>query len=320
MIRIAGALPACSFVGALTMELVGTTAQVATPTAQEAVPPGRWAVVGTVSTDGGVTVPADPSDYTVEFFPGERTVIYPAGQQDPGGKPDGRLALQLDCNEGSADYHLKSGRLRIIPRVTSMRGCRHPSLGESFGDWLLAVTRFAWNAEELIFFLEGGGRLRFAPALTAEAAAPKARMVNTAPVPTGTWALQVIIGASGRELVPENSADYTVEFVPGGRSVFDPHPDVPEDPASIPDGMIGLRLDCNLGSADYFVEGNQLSVGSIVSTNMGCRTPELGLTYSDLLRTVTAYRQEGDERIFFLEGEGQLRFAPAPPRHEPASE
>jgi META domain len=160
LVAALGILWLCSLIGGSAASRVQ-----ATPARQEAVPPGTWELRAIVYADGSEAIPVNPALHTIAFFPGERSVIYadPDDQQDAAGTPDGRIGLQLDCNVGSADYLVDGNRLTIISVLSTNVGCLPLTLGEEFADRLLGVTSFALEGEELVFFLEDGGRLRFAP-------------------------------------------------------------------------------------------------------------------------------------------------------------
>jgi hypothetical protein len=140
---------------------------------QEVVPAGKWDLQNIVNADGRTASPGNPFPYTIEFYPGELSVVsgleYPdAVVADAGLSPDGRIGFATDCTEGSADYYLTGTQLEIVRLVASNSastygGCQPPSpLAEEFEDLLLAVTGYAQEGDELTLFVQGGGQLRFA--------------------------------------------------------------------------------------------------------------------------------------------------------------
>jgi hypothetical protein len=198
-------------------------APVATPASPEVVPPGTWELQAIVYADGREAVPANPASYTIAFFPGERSVTYSDGHPDPGGEPDGRIGLQLDCNGGSADYLVDGSQLTITSVLSTSAGCLPPGLGMEFADRLLAVTSYALQEGELVFFLDDGGRLRFVPPGAASPAAGVSSVPRQAVPPSECWVeprpladLAAVLGRD-REFLAATPAAVTIT-VPLGRA------------------------------------------------------------------------------------------------------
>lgn len=142
---------------------------------------------------------------------------------------------------------------------------------------------------------------------TGPSRAPVGTPTSEEAVPRGIWELQAIVYADGGEAVPADPAKYTIAFFPGERSVT--YSDDRPAPFGEPDGVIGLQLDCNVGSADYRVDGRRLTIISVLSTDAGCFPPTLGEEFKDRLRVTTSYALNGDELVFFLANGGGMRFA-----------
>jgi hypothetical protein len=196
---------------------------VATPASQEVVPRGTWELRTIVYADGREAVPANPANYTIAFFPGERSVTYSDGRPDPGGEPDGRIGLQLDCNVGSADYLVDGARLTITSVLSTSAGCLPPTLGEEFADRLLAVTSYALREGELVFLLEDGGQLRFVPASAVSSATGVSSVPHRAVPPGECWAeprplpdLEAVLGRDQEILAPTPTA--TTILLPLGQA------------------------------------------------------------------------------------------------------
>ena len=170
-------------VGSLIGSPAASRPRAATPTSEKAVPSGTWELQAIVYADGGEAIPANPANYTIAFYPGEQSIVYPDEQQEPVSSPDGRIDLQLDCNGGSADYLVDGNRLTITLVFATLVGCLPPTLGEEFASRLLAVTSYTLTGDQLEFFLKDGGRMRFArsgvgtPAATVIATGPARAVV-----------------------------------------------------------------------------------------------------------------------------------------------
>jgi heat shock protein HslJ len=116
-----------------------------------------WQWQQTLSNSGEVTLsPDDPTHYTIEFL------------------PDGRLAIQADCNHAQGSYTVTGSQLELqIGGVTRM-ACPPGSLMDPYLAQLDQVVSYAIQ-QTLTLALDAGGVMQFAAVVSPPAtAAPSA--------------------------------------------------------------------------------------------------------------------------------------------------
>jgi heat shock protein HslJ len=100
--------------------------------------------------DDSRTEPDDPTRYTLEFL------------------PEGRVALRVDCNRGTASYALDGAQLTLGPAALTMMACPPGSFTDPFLQQLGEVTSYLMDGENLVLELRlDSGGMVFAPASSA---------------------------------------------------------------------------------------------------------------------------------------------------------
>lgn len=78
--------------------------------------------------------------------------------------------------------------------------------------------------------------------------------------------------------------------------------------AFFPDGMYYVKADCNTGSGNYTLEGNNLMLGSATTTRMACGPDSLDNEYLQLLPRVETVALENGQLVLFPGNEGDMMF------------
>jgi heat shock protein HslJ len=127
--------------------------QVATVPKQAGLAGTRWQLTSIQSMDDaqGTTTPSDPAHYTLDFG------------------ADGRAAIRLDCNRGTATWtaepaQANSGNLSFGPVASTKMLCPSPSLGEQLARQLPYVRTYQISDGRLhMSLMADGGILTWAP-------------------------------------------------------------------------------------------------------------------------------------------------------------
>jgi len=224
--------------------------------------------------------------------------------------PDGQLALRADCNRGTGTYTVDNRSLTVIVGALTRAACPIESLDQTFITRLGEVVTFVPDGENLVLnLMADAGNLVFAPGtdeqLAAEPAATAKPAATTtaepeAPSPVATLAgttwrwLEFQDSASGAEAnnisVP-NPANYTISF--------------------LPDGQLGIRADCNVGSGTYTLDGSSLTIQLGLTTLVACPDDSLDQEFRTRLEQVATFVQDGDNLVLNLAlDSGNMIFAP----------
>jgi heat shock protein HslJ len=235
---------------------------------------GRWTWQGTQMNDGATFAPDDPSRYTLELL------------------PDGRVAVQVDCNRGTGSYTLDGNRLTIGPLAMTRAACPAGSLGDTFARQLGAVASYALRGPDLYLELAvDSGAMRFVAAggggqTTEGAAMPQ--LEGTA------WTLVEYAGPDG-----------AARPVLAGTEIW----------ARFEGGRLGGSAGCNSYGSSYTVTGSTLALTGPTSTLRLCAAPagimEQEAAYLAALRRVAGFELAPDALVLRDTGGALLlRFAP----------
>ena len=132
---------------ATTLLLLAASACATSPPAQVAFPVGStFAWLGTDA--GGVrrNSPPDATRYTIAF------------------DPSGRATMRLDCNRGSAQWHLEGNKLAFSPIAATKMMCPRGSLDVAFASDLVQVDAWRYDGSVLVLSGRDGSTMRFRPA------------------------------------------------------------------------------------------------------------------------------------------------------------
>ena len=180
------------------------TPPAASPVAGNAIPPLRW-TLQQIASGRKVLTPDNPADYWVQF------------------RPDGKIAIKADCNQGSGGYLLSGSSLTIAQIATTKVPCAEGSLSDIYLGDLDHVVSFviAGDAQDqlVLSMMADGGELHFAPALSGV---------------VWQW---VSVEVDGKETVRvDDSSRYTLAFAD--------------------DGSVAVLADCNRGKGNAAIDGH----------------------------------------------------------------
>ena len=113
----------------------------------------RWQWLHYTARGVASLAPEHPERYWVEFL------------------PEGRLALQADCNRGSGTWTQAGAEVKLKAMATTLAACLPGSLDSRFNQLLAAVTRASVVGHNLFLKLPDGGVLHM-QAVPAEAPRP----------------------------------------------------------------------------------------------------------------------------------------------------
>jgi heat shock protein HslJ len=241
----------------------------ATPTATASgIPPVIWELVSFSEPDRVPVTITDPSRYTLQFL------------------PDGRLLARLDCHHGTGGYTAAAGVLALTPLAVTTAMCPPDSEDTRFQTILESATSYAFDPDGLLLLHGDNGSLHLRPALTGV-----------------RWAWQTFQGGDGTIVRPDDSSQYTVEF--------------------LPDGTLAIEAACDHAVGTYTVSN------STVDLRIGERTPAIcppGVLMDRFLRDldqVTSHVfRDGKLYLALPMDAGIHAFAPtsvAPPAATPAT-
>lgn len=118
---------------------------------------------------------------------------------------------------------------------------------------------------------------------TPSAAAPE--------MPPVVWELQSMT-TKGSTAEPADPAAYTIQF--------------------LPDGELRVRADCNRGRASYEIGGQNLAIGPVALTRMGCPAGSLDARFVDALSRAKEWSFADDQLVLTIPGgDDSLNLAPA---------
>jgi len=198
---------------------VATTAQDPGPAPAEAIGPIQWQLTGFVDTARGSIPIEDPAKYTIQFL------------------PDGRVAIDADCNQGSASYKVSGNGLQLGPITATHAACEPESFSKRFLKELGFVRSFVIDqsqaTDQLVMgLMADGGMLQFSPVLTGV-----------------VWAWENFEGGDGSVTAPDDPSSYTLEFQN--------------------DGSVTSQVDCNRGMGTYEVDGASIAI-TVATNRMLC--------------------------------------------------
>jgi len=220
---------------------------VASSTSNAGITQGLWLWQRTeYSNDTSVTAP-DPSKYTVSF------------------QPDGRLALQVDCNRGTGTYTVDGPRLTIVLGPITLAACGPGSQDRVFLQDLGNVGSYVFDGSNLVLNLKAdGGNMTFSPQ-------PPTSLVDSA------WRVQSYNNGRGGVVTVLPDVQLTVLF--GA------------------DGAVSGNAGCNGYRGPYTIVGDRITFGPIVSTKRACLSEALTqqeTAFLAALNASTTYTLVGD--------------------------
>lgn len=240
-----------------------------------------WYWMETQYGDDSVLTASDPSRYTLNF----------SGASSGAGQ----VAVQLDCNSGSADYTVDGSTLIFGAIISTLMGCPEGSQATEFANDLAEIYSYVIEDGHLYLSLKlDAGIMEFAPmdemaeadsTPDASEEAANGELVGT------SWQWEQSIYERDMTLMVDDPSRYTITL----------HED----------GTVAVKLDCNNGSSSYRLDGTRLTFGPITSTRMGCPADSQAAAFSTDLAAVTSYvMADGNLHLTLGEEDGVMEFSP----------
>jgi heat shock protein HslJ len=111
-------------------------------------------------------------------------------------------------------------------------------------------------------------------------------MTGPSELTVGVWRLQSMrLAGATSSFVPDDPGRYTVEFKP--------------------DGLIGVRADCNSCGGTYSLSGDQLTVPGMACTLALCATPQGG-EFANLIEGTATLDKDSDRSLQIASPDGTL--------------
>lgn len=191
---------------------------------------------------------------------------------------DGTYGIRADCNSGGGEYALAGDKLTIEPGFTTLVYCGPESLDTRYLSLLQAVTGFSVADEKLVLSLEEEGKQMI---FVKESPATAEDILDI------KWQWTGIVEASedttSQTAVPEPE-NYTIIFQA--------------------DERYSIKADCNVGSGEYSIKGNNLTVSTPSLTRAYCGPDSMDMMYLSMLSNVTAFSLENGRLVLSLGGSG----------------
>lgn len=220
----------------------------------------RWQLATMTVTDGTARQPPDPARHTVQFF------------------PDGRVAIQADCNAGLGYYTLADGMLTIERLATSLVGCPSGTFGSDFAGALTAASSYTISVgddanDHLTIATSDGATLDFAPAIAGV-----------------VWQFERFRAGNGKETAADDPSRYTLEV--------------------LDDGTARVRADCNRGQGTATIIGSAIKL-TVALTRATCPPGSLSMVYAGYVdEAVSWVIRDGQLHLSLPMDAGIASFAP----------
>lgn len=219
-----------------------------------------WDSFTPADADAGALIPTHREWYWVELL------------------PEGKLALQADCNRGFGTWTDEGGEVQLKPLGTTLMAC----LGESFDSRFLELLRTASSVSR-----DGAMLLLSGPSGVLRLAEVRAEGILT----ETSWTLVAVEDKAGATPMPPGR--YRLEFRPGS--------------------ILQWTADCQQGGGTWgAAKGRLLTLHAELGASTPACTP--GTPGSDFLRLLnqTARFSFADAELLLEGARGRLRFRAAP--------
>ncbi|MDP2216986.1 MAG: META domain-containing protein [Methanolobus sp.] len=191
---------------------------------------------------------------------------------------DGTYGIMADCNAGGGEYALVGDKLMIEPGFTTLAYCGPESLDTQYLSFLHAVTGFSIVDEKLVLSLEEEGKQMI---FVKESPAAAEDILDI------EWQWTGIVEATedtiSQTAVPEPE-NYNIIFQA--------------------DERYSIKADCNVGSGEYAIKGNNLTVSTPSLTRAYCGPDSMDMLYLSMLSNITAFSLENGRLVLSLGGSG----------------
>jgi heat shock protein HslJ len=201
---------------------------------------------------------------------------------------DNKVNGSAGCNNYNGSYQLNGDQLAIGPLASTMKACSDVVMGqESFYLMNLQKPAQVTQADNHLTLKFDGGKEVFNYE-KVNTAAPAAGLPGT------KWDLRYMVDAA-KQSKSSLLANTQITLIFGA------------------DGNLNGSDGCNQYSGTYQVNGNQITVGPLISTQMACSQDimQQESTYLIALQSATSFEQTAQQLIINHPG-GRLEYAPLP--------
>lgn len=203
---------------------------------------------------------------------------------------DGTFNYAADCNVGSATYTLDGSSLTFdLTGPTTLAFCGEESLDQTFLASLgAAATYFTQDGDLYIDLVADGGTMHF----TAVSADDDATAADEAPVEVVdvVWKWESLT----------TPVEETVVTTPESYLLL-----------LNPDGTVSIQADCNSGGGNYTLDGSNITIEILFTTQAFCGEESLDALYIQSLNAAAIYfMQDGSLFIDLFADSGTMRFSP----------
>ena len=217
---------------------------------------GVWLWTRTEYGDDTVLQSPNPNRYTVAFM------------------DDGRVAIQADCNSGSAAYTTSDSSLTIGPAAVTLAACPPGSQDTAFLRDLMQVVTYVFAGPQLVLNMRlDSGNMIFSPQSLTGLSGPTWRVTGYNNGMAG-----VVSVVSGTQL----------------SMVFDT------------DGRVSGDTGCNTFNGPYTISGASITFGPLITTRRACLSDDANRQEQQFLAALaatTTYQLMGD-RLTFRDSNG----------------
>ena len=255
----------------------------------------NYTPAGAAPADGAPTTPAAASGLANTNWKLVSVEAFGANNAPVGGVEitlnfgaDNTVNGSAGCNNYSGGYQLNGDQLTIGPLISTMKACDNAVMGQEFF-YLTTLQKPAQvtQADNRLALKFDGGKVVF-----------NYEKVNTAAPATGLpgtqWDLRYLVDGA-RQSKSSLLANTQITLIFGA------------------DGQLSGNSGCNQYNGSYQVNGNQITVGPLVSTMMACpqETMQQESTYLIALQSATSFDQSA-QQLIITHPAGQLEYAPLP--------
>ncbi len=208
---------------------------------------------------------------------------------------DGTAGMMADCNGMGATYSAgEDGTLSVILGAGTLMACPEDSQADLFTGGMANATGYSFEGRDLVIELgDGAGTMRFRAAgggVDGQVGDTELQGIVWEWVSTTTGELQELSG---------DPSLYTIAFGP--------------------DGMAGIKADCNVGNAEYTAgEDGSLSITLGIFTMAFCENPQDQIFRNGLAAAALYYIDGGDLFIDLVDDGGTMRFRNGGAAEQPA--
>jgi heat shock protein HslJ len=191
---------------------------------------------------------------------------------------DGTYGIRADCNGGGGEYSFEGDHLIIEPGFTTLVYCGPESLDTQYLSLLHDVTGFSMEDEKLVLSFEEEGKQMF---FVKESPASSEDILNI------EWQWTGIVEST------EDAVSQTAVAEPENYNII-----------FQADERYSIKADCNVGSGEYAIKGNNLTIATPALTKAYCGPDSMDVLYLSMLSNVTAFSLQNGRLVLSLGNSG----------------